>query len=194
MRSVEYNLELLANMLEEFNDFLLSKETFWPLTGSAQSTGPALPRLSLGQILLILDELQVQADLMAPKQIQQFQQLSEEFEIFRAERPANLEKKAIDEHRQRANLWQAYVVDLREAERAVESYSQDVTHRVLLDRLSTFITDGSVPEGIVAKVEAADAGLRGIFQQGGFIWHPRLKPIYDSAHYWFLYGRPVKQS
>lgn len=193
MQSIDYNLELLTRMLAEFNDFLLSKETFWPLGEAADSGGPPFPRLSLGQLLLTLDELQVQAELMAPKQIQQFQKLRQRFDVIRSERPANLEKKALDEHRQRANLWKAYVTDLREAERAVDSYSQDVTHRVLLNRLMTFIDQGSLPEESNAKVETADAGLRAIFQQGGFIWHPRLKPIYDRTEFWYLYGRPVQQ-
>jgi hypothetical protein len=193
MDSIEYNLEFLEAMLSQLDQYLLSKETFWPLGETPVSVGPPFPRMSLGQMMLSLDELRVQANLMSPKQIQSYQDLSRAFDEAREQRPANLEKKAAAELRQRANLWAAYVNDLRQAERAAESYSQDVKHRVLTSRLTSFIKEEPALQEALAKVEAADAGLRTIFQAGGFIWHPRLKPLYDRSDYWFLYGRPVAQ-
>lgn len=193
MQSLEYNLELASLMLAELNSFLLTDEAFWPLGETASTSGPPFPRMSLGQLMLTFDELQVQAERMEPKQIQQFQDLSDQLEAIRAERPVNLEKKALAETKQRANLWSAYINDLRESERAVASYSQDVKHRVMVDRLQSFYAEDRLAQDVRAKVESADQGLRGIFQQGGFIWHPRLKPLYDREAHWFLFGRPIPQ-
>ena len=193
MQSVEYNLEFAQFMLGELKSYLLSKETFWPLGEQPSSGGPPFPRMSLGQLLLAFDELEVQAETMSPKQISQYQELSERFDEQQAERPANLEKKAWSEVQQRANLWNAYIDDLRDSNRAVESYAQDVFNRVILERLQTFLSEGEDLEELLKRVQAVDRALRGIFQKGGFIWHPRLKPLYEREEYWFLYGRPIPQ-
>ncbi|MFP3853583.1 MAG: hypothetical protein ACLFWD_04720 [Anaerolineales bacterium] len=193
MQSIEYNLEFAQLMMDELKSYLLSNETFWPLGEQPKSSGPPFPRMSLGQMLLALDELQVQAEAMSPRQISQYQELSEQFDEQRSERPANLEKKAWSEVQQRANLWSSYLDDLRASNRAVESYAQDVTNRVILERLQTFLSEGEELEELMERVHAVDRALRGIFQKGGFIWHPRLKPLYERENYWFLYGRPIPQ-
>ncbi len=192
MHEIAYSLELLGTMLEEFNDFLLSKETFWPL-GSASRTGRPFPRLSLGQLLLTRDELRVQAEEMEPKQIEAYSQLEEKWQQIREERAANLEKKALAEISQRLNLWRAYVQELRETSQRGESYPTDVRHRVLLTKLRSFVGKEEL-EPIEESLRHFDSRFRPIFRGGSFVWHPRLKPLYEEQEYWFLYGVPAPQT
>lgn len=189
MREISYSLELLETMLEEFNDFLLSKETFWPL-GSSSQLGGSFPRLSLGQFLLTRDELRVQAEEMEPEQVEVYSQLEERWQEIRSDRPANLEQKALAEMSQRLNLWKSYVQDLRETSQGRESYPTDVRHRVLLSRLRPFVDDEEI-KSVEETVRQIDSRLRPIFRGGSFVWHPRLMPLYDEQEYWFLYGRPT---
>lgn len=192
MHDIAYNLKLYRTMLEEFDDFLLSKESFWPLGASANGT--SFPRLSLGQVLMTRDELRVQAEEMEPEQIELFSDLDSRWEELRSEHPANLEKKALAESSQRLNLWRSYVQDLRESGQAASSYPTDVRQRALLSRLQTFISDEDELSKLQSKLDGLDGRLRPLFRAGSFVWHPRLSPLYDQQEYWFLYGEPIPQA
>lgn len=190
MQDISYSLELLETMLEEFDDFLLSKETFWPLGSSSQGTG-SFPRLSLGQFLLTRDELRVQAEELEPEQVETYGRLEERWQEIRSERPANLEKKALVEMSQRLNLWKAYVQELRESNQGAASYPTDVRHRALLTRLRPFVGDDEELQSMEDTLRQVDSRFRPIFRGGAFVWNPRLKPLYDEQEYWFLYGTPA---
>lgn len=192
MQPIDFNLELAASMLEQFDSYLLSKEAFWPLGGRAE-TGGIFPKLSLGQLALTLDELKVQAEEMSPREIQQYQSLVGTFEEKRRQRPANLEKKAVAEIRQRLNLWKAYVADLRASTTAAESYANDVRQRVLLQRLQRHLREGERLEGLHSELTALDGRLHALFRPGAFVWHPRLRPLYDQHDFWYLFGEPIPQ-
>lgn len=179
-------------MLEQFDPYLLSKEVFWPL-GERADSGAPFPKLSLGQLQLTLDELSVQAEEMGPAQIQQFHELEGDFEQKRKEKPANIEKRASAEMRQRLNLWKAYVGELRTGSTAAESYPNDVRQRVLLDRLQEHLSEGDELEALRSELKALDQRLRRVFRGGSFVWHPRLRPLYDELDYWYLYGEPIPQ-
>lgn len=192
MNEVPHNLELLRAMLDEFDPYLLSKESFWPL--GASEGGESLPRLSLGQLLLTRDELRVQAEDMEAGQIERYTELDGRWQEIRAQRPANLEKKAGREISQRLNLWKAYLQEIFESNQAVHSYPNDVRQRVLLNRLQSFVSDEDELQSLRRQLQSLDGKLRRVFRDGSFVWHPRLVPLYGEREYWFLYGEPVPQA
>lgn len=193
MHPIEYTLEFAEIMLDELRPYLHSKEVFWNLGESPSSGGAPFPKMSIGALALTMDELGVQGEEMGPKQIQRLEALNQSLDDAKAERPVNLEAKALSEVQQRFNLWKAYVQDLRESATAAESYSTDVRQRVLLTRLRAFIADEEAVDDLEAELEPVDDGLRAIFRSGPFAWHPRLRLIYHAREYWFLYGEPVPQ-
>lgn len=191
MNEVLYNLELLQVMLDEFDSYLLSKESFWPL--GASESGRSYPRLSLGQLLLTRDELRVQAENMEADQIERYTELDGRWQEIRAQRSANLEQKALREISQRLNLWKAYLQELFESSQAAHSYPNDVRQRALLKRLQSFVSDEDELQSLRRQLQSLDGKLRRVFRSGSFVWHPRLVPLYSEREYWFLYGEPVPQ-
>jgi hypothetical protein len=187
MDSLAFSLAQAKAMVDQLPNFLRSEQTFWPL-GSGPG-GRRLARLSLGQLILTLDDLRVQAEEMSPEQVRDFTALAETYESMQAERPANLEEKAWKELDQRLNLWKAYLDELASVAGAPESYATDVRHRVLLSRLQDLVSDGERLENLNDQLTALDSRLRGRFMVGPFTWHPRLATLYDERANWYLYGQ-----
>jgi hypothetical protein len=193
LRELQDGLDLFRAMLNDSGPFLLSKEAFWPLSERSASAQP-YPKLSIGLLLLTLDELRVRASEMDSSQGRAFADLTAEFEELRHGRPANLEKKALAEIRQRLNLWRSYLTDLTESNTTASSYPVEVRHRSLLRRLQDLVREGTSLHSMREEIRHQDARLRRIFQRGEFVWDSILKPAYPESEYWFLYGRPTPLS
>lgn len=191
MNPIDHDLELAEIMLSEMHDYLLSKETFWPLGRVSRRGEPAFPKLTPGALILTFDELEAQAENMSADQVAAYQDMVARMAEVRQQRGANLAKKALAEMKQRLNLWQAYLSDLKESAAAAEQYPGQVKNRVLLDRLRELAQREAELGEITERVQALDNRLRRRFSTGPFVWHPRLRPIYPEAEYWYLYGQPA---
>jgi len=186
--SLSFSLAQAQAMVDQLPAFLRSEQTFWPLGGGPG--GRRFARLSLGLWLLTSDDLRVSAQEMSAEQAQTFTKLTDAYQSLQAERPANFEEKAWQELDQRLNLWTAYLDDLASVSGASESYATDVRHRVLLARLQDFLSEDERHEALTDQLTALDSRLRGRFMAGPFVWHLRLRPLYDEQAYWYLYGQP----
>lgn len=189
-RSVEDNLKRAQAMLDEMEDFLLSKEVFWPMDARAATRSDQFPKLSIGAFLLTIDQLASQANEMSPEQIETYQALREAYAKVSAKWPANVGKKAVAEMRQRANLWRAYLQELADNPRIAENYPQEVKNRVLLERLQEPAEGTEGLQDLRDRIRGLDSLLRNRFQPGSFIWDPRLMGTYPDNRYWFLLGHP----
>ncbi len=189
MHSHDYNLKLAYLMLEEIEDYILSSEVFWPLS-KRSPTGSPLPRLTLGGLLLTMDELEAQEEDMSPSQRIDHDKIRLQMESMRLKWAVGLERKAAQELRSRLNLWRAYLYDIEERVDTADNYTVEVRHRVMFERLA----DISIrqPETIsrVDEMRSLDFRLRSIFVPGAFIWDPRLEAIYPRNPFWYLYGLP----
>lgn len=184
--SLEADLEYLDAGLNEARQFLLSDQVFWPLTSDRGHRST----LSLGQLLLVLDRVEALTPKAAEVSANTIEHLRSTFTRLQHERPANLEKKALAEWRQRLNLWRAYLSDLLSAESAAGAYAVEVRQRVLLTRLLSLVLDTSEQERMRGQLKDQDSRLRRRFQDGPFIWDPALLDAYPPGEYWFLYGQP----
>lgn len=175
-------------MLGEAEDYLASPELFWPL-----STGPRgspLPRLTLGGLLLAMDELQASAGEMDSRQAADLSRLVSRWETLQARRPAGIAAKAASELSSRLDLWEAYLIDLSETAAATEDYGSQVTYRVMASRLPELAAGEAMLPRLLQRRAELDRRLRDRFESGGFVWDGRLKGRYPQGEYWFLYGRP----
>jgi hypothetical protein len=188
MRPVEENLSLLAIMLEEIEAFLLSEEIFWPLTAKSKREA-SLPRLTLGAILLILDELKAQrADLTQTQSIQ-LEELRGQVERAQLKWPAAIERKAKREYRARLNLWKAYLQDIEQDPEMILDYAQEVRNRVIISRLSECI-DRMASTETDESPHRLDQPIWSLTSPGDFIWDKRLMAVYPSEKYPYLYRQP----
>jgi hypothetical protein len=188
MHSVEYNLALLKEIMEEFEGYLLSEVLFWPLSRKSYENIP-FPQLSLGTLQLTLDELSAQRATMDPDQEGQFQILLGECEkSFRRWRVV-IEKKAAREAALRKNLWRAYLQDVEEEPDALLEYAYQVRNRVLISKLEAL--SGSSNSTLETKgFDEIDEKLLVDASPDEFIWDEKLKPIYPFEEFPFLYLKP----
>lgn len=191
LRSTNENLQLARGMLDEMENFLLSKEVFWPLDAGAATRSEPYPRMSLGTFLLTLDQLESQAGEMSAEQVSRAQVLRRAYLEISQEWPVNMGKKAVAEMRQRANLWRAYLQDLVRHPGLAKRYPAEVKNRALVERLRGLARGADGFESVLARVDETDRLLRSRFQPGEFVWDQRLAGAYPPDHYWFLAGRPV---
>lgn len=181
----ERQLAWFAQALDQLEAFLLSDDVFRPLAGL---TVHPRPDLSLGAVFLAADFLGA-APLSRESEIRA-ERLLLKWEADAARHAAAVEGKALAEARQRANLWLAYVDEIRESPREASRYRNEVRHRVALERLLERLEGGESATQVRLRVQGADDRARAAFAAGPFVWEPFLESAYPRDRYWFLYGSP----
>jgi hypothetical protein len=177
-------------MAEELEDYLISRELFLPLQQQAPSEEPPYPQLSLGGLLLTLDELDSLEAELDPALAARLQRLRSRVEALRAKWAAAVQRKAAQELHCRVNLWRAYLSDLEEDPRAPELYPQEAKQRVMAARLEQASGEGAESTAARRALYQLDSRLRRRFDPGPFVWDGRLARIYPASEFWFLYGTP----
>jgi len=176
MTPADPRLAWYAAAVDKLAAFLLSDPIVWPLDRKAGLRQD----LSLGGLLLLQDELRVEAAHLSPEDRRLLEDLDRRWEVALREHASALARKAIREQAMRLHLWSAYLAELEERPAAGE-YPQQVRHRVMLERLGDLSARPSATEPV-------DLRLRSSFQAGPFLWPAALQPLYPKDRYWFLYG------
>ena len=189
----DHNLDLASAMLEEMEDYLLSNEVFWPLERSAARGAPHFPRLTLGALLLTLDQLEAVQSEMTAGQSASHRRLMMQVDLLRAKHAVALESKAAREASSRLNLWRAFINDLEEAPTRAGSYAYEVRHRVMIARLAELALQSAELKTAADSALALDTRLRRLFEPGDFTWDARLQEAYPAEDYWYLYGNPRRE-
>jgi hypothetical protein len=189
MRPAEWNQDLAEATLAELESYLLSSELFWPTERRASTGSPPFPRLTIGNLLLALDELSAQAPKSPPTLRTRTARIRTEWDRAQAHWLVALERKARREAEARSNLWHAYLAEVGERSSRAGNYGNEVRNRVILARLGQeFIPARAVELG--EHAQTADRFLRAVFRHGEFIWDEALRPAYPPDGFWFLYGFP----
>jgi hypothetical protein len=185
MHPLDYNLELASLMITEMKDYLLSKEVFWPLSRRVRAQ---IPNLTIGNLLLTLDELQAQRQDMSPKQASSHTQLELQMHKVQSKWPVAMEMKSVREMHNRLNLWRAFITDIENRSDTGENYRYEVRQRVIFARLRE--VNQKVPEvdSYLEEMSQLDKRLQGFFVRDEFIWDAKLQGRYPRSHYWYLYG------
>jgi hypothetical protein len=170
MTTTAEDLQFLTEGLPQLQDYLLSKELYWPL-------GNSLPRLTPGSLLLTLARLGV----TRPDQAQAFQTV---LDSARVRWRAAWEKKAAREMANRLRLWSQYLSDHQYAPESAGLYSTEVRGRAILQLLLAEVPD--VPEKMA--LAELDIVLQAGLTPGEFIWETGWRPAFPMTDYWFLYG------
>jgi hypothetical protein len=191
MHTLEFNLKLVRAMLEEFEDYLLSNELFWPLDPSSLQEQPPLPRLTPGGLILAFDELDAQTTGMSLLERTEHQKLDRQMQRVFQKWPEAAGRKAAREMHSRFNLWKAYVNDLLEREDRPDNYAYEVRQRVIFERITQLAVHQPDSQATIQAINPIDASLQTHFKAGEFIWDPCLRKLYPEDRYWFLYGVPV---
>ncbi|HEY71544.1 MAG TPA: hypothetical protein G4O08_13285 [Anaerolineae bacterium] len=186
----DHNLSLVDAMMAEMEPYLLSGEVFWPLESRPPRGGLAFPRLTLGGLLLTLDQLEAVQGEISTAQVADLRRQNMRMDQLRFKHAVALENKAAREAGSRLNLWRAYIGDLEEMPGRAGNYAYEVRHRVMLTRLETFGAEHVDFLKAVSAAKSVDRRLRRVFKQEAFIWDERLQQTYPPQQYWYLYGQP----
>lgn len=177
-------LKWFAQALDQLEAFLLSDQVFQPLGGLSM-----MPRqdVSLGGLLLTADVLGAPEVPLTAADRAEASRLLRRWEVERSSHGAAIERKAVAEARQRANLWKGYVGDLLESEREAGRFPVEVRHRVALERLLDTL-GSAVPQAMRETVRESDQAVQRRHHSGKFIWEDFLRAVYPPPAYWYLYG------
>lgn len=188
MHPPEYNLTLARAILEQLEPFLHTDDAFWPLSVRPPHPGVPFPQLSLGVLLLTLDELNAVEMDVEPATRSAIQSVERELDRITQKWTVAVEGKALSEASQRLSVWRAYLQDTRDGRTDQADYRQEVKQRVILGRLLGLARSSPDGQDAVVALLELDEELRSLFAPGGFIWDARLERIYPQAEFWFLYG------
>ena len=159
MSKLDQDFQYLDAGLSELQDYLLSKELYWPLSSS-------LPRLTLGGLLLARQRLGSRADSQAAQ-----------IEAIRSKWRTVWDSKTSREVRARSDLWMNYLQDYRESpESHVSEYAQQVRNRAMLTLLGV-------------ESDPFDEAVRGMFVAGDFVWESECREFFPRDKFWFLFGK-----
>lgn len=189
MRTLEDNLYILDEVIADFETLILSKDLFWPLMGRSPS-GKRLPKISLGGIQLLLDQLCAQQTAMNTEQTAQYQDLLKLWQLNTNKWVAAAAKKATREIKMRLSLWSAYLSDLGVDRDEASSLSQEVHHRVMLSRLADFLPHASLSGEVKTQLHALEIRHSILNIAGDFIWDDELEAVYSRDEFPFLYSKP----
>ncbi len=191
MYSIEYNLSLLDTILDDFNDYLLSSEIFWPLSRRSIE-GIPVPRLTMGGLILTIDELEAQEESMDLEQKEHYRGLLQRYEASKNKWTAAIERKSSMELPSRLNLWRSYLQDLENRPNLLETYSREVRNRVMISRLLDISKEDKSDTTITDALKGLDGRVLEFFKPGAFIWDTLQKSIYPKTDFPYLYVEPRK--
>ncbi len=178
-------------MLAELEAYLNSAELFWPLAIRPDPSHPHVPRLTIGGLLLILDEITVDEAGLSGDTRHRYSRTQALWETLRLQHTVALERKASREIEARLRLWQNYLMDLSEQPEVASDYPAEVHNRLMIARLMDTFDPRGWPAQVQERLNAADQLLQSSFRKGAFVLAAALKPAYPPFEFWFLYGAPA---
>jgi hypothetical protein len=188
MIPTESLLQSFKEMLVELEPYLLSPELFWPF--NSRSSGITQDRLTLGNLLLCLDQLTAVRESWDIRTEADFRKSELIWEQEQEKWKSAIRNKASRERGSRLNLWRAYLMDLEDGQAANFEYRHEVRNRVIIERLFEYEPH---KETLQKDLQNVDRLLRSLVVQSEFVWPEQLQPLYPSQAFWFLYRLPRKQ-
>jgi hypothetical protein len=193
MHSAAYDLVYFKAALDSLEEYLLSKELYWPAGAPAPSGEPPFPAVTPGGIVL------ARARLLARKaggglslqQVDAFSAAAKRFDETIARWRVAWENKAGADYQARLKLWRDFVEEYRKKPEAhYDRYGYEVERRAELDLLEGM--GAAVAPVQVELLLALDGVLRGLLLPGPFVWEAAVAGGFPSTRFWYLYGTPVQ--
>ncbi len=182
--NIARELKLLKEMAADLSDYLLSDVLYWQMAGPGD-----LPKLSLGLLLLTSARLSAIADQFDTKQRARLDELQSKIDATLEKWRSTAEKKAGQELRSRATLWQRYWDECRQDPHScASSYAHEVANRVIAQLLlSEFPKLSKSPNAML--LAPVDRAVRSRLEGEQPVWPPELQPAFPKKEFPYLYGQ-----
>lgn len=175
MSSIDKDRAYLEEGIPELEEYLLSKELYWPIS----TRGFSLPRLTIGGILLSKVRLEARED--------RIESLVMQLGGVRSKWRVGWETKAGREVQARMRLWSNYLADYRHnPEGHSDAYPHEVRNRVILHLLFKELPEKPQERETLSQL---DEVLRNTLLSSDFIWDSGLQTGFPIEVYWYLYGK-----
>ena len=172
----EYEQHFFDEGLEQLKPYLLSDEVFWALGLRTPKGQPPYPPLTLGNLLLTAAKLAARDDTAQAR-----------IKDVRDEWREAWARKAEKEFGVRLRQWSRFMADFGEApERYRATLGSELRTRALLALLGEELAQTTW----ASEVAGLDARLRGLTEEGDFVWAPEIEAAFGREAYWFLYRQP----
>lgn len=181
-KSTAEKLTLLSTFLDELDPYLLSKELFWPLGGMQQA-----PRLTLGNLLLILSTLESQAGSLDAGQQARLHKLQTRWRQAQGNMASAVSAKALREMGARLNLWQGFLTDLSENRGKGYLYTSEVRNRVLFSLLAALPLDDDEVNRLLKSMASLDNQMAAFTKPAPFQWEEELEAAFPREAFPSLY-------
>jgi hypothetical protein len=190
IEKLKKDLDILAAMAAEMDDYLRSDVQFWPLQNGN------MPRLTLGGYLMRQHRLAALAHLLPEADKSRLTTAMETFREALGEKIVRFETKAQEELDMRLRQWEGFLRNLGREDSIPAYYATSVETRAMIAALRSQlqIAPYRLSERAAERINLLDRQLRNRFQSGDFIWPEEWRPAYAQDRYWWLYGRPGQSS
>jgi hypothetical protein len=195
MRSFVSNRAYVQACLAEMQDFERAQVIFWTLSSDPPAGSPSFLQMTLGNIILALDEMRAVGDGPEPKTQSELEQLLSLWEAIRGEATGQLLNTALREANSRIGQWRTYVAEAVE-KGDLSDYAANVRPRLCALRLMEWL--GADHPGVrfaYQELAAIDPQLTPRMEEGPFVLDPELAAVYPPTPFnEFLYRRPRSSS
>ena len=185
MKSFEYDLGYIQAGLDVMENYILSEEVFWPLSGNPPAGAPDYPRLTLGGLLLAKERLT--AYPLTHPQETELQRVISDLEHICSKWRVAWEKKAGHSFSVRLRMWRDFIEEYQNnPQDNADRYSYEVRLRVMLKLLKS--EGGGQQDYEVNLLFGLDGYIKSVLEMSGFIWETRIQTGFPKDEYWYLYG------
>lgn len=188
LTTIAYNLCYLREALKNFDSYLTSKASQWPLGKHHFKDLKPFPALTTENFLLARQHLLKRQT--SPTESKELEKLEKQFQDLYARRRVAWGEKASLGFHHRLRLWQNFIDELlSNMPEHIDRYPYEVRLRVMLKLLKP--DSDLVPATKLALLTHIDQRLQAVFKSGSFIWSHELEPAFPVESFWYLYGSPV---
>jgi len=185
LTSIAYDLRYLGAGLEVLEEYLLSKEIYFPMQVTSPDGETPYPQLTLGNILLAKARLESRS--LELKEENELTRMILELERIRAHWRVAWETKAQRSFSARLRSWGDFMAEYdAQPGNHFDRYAYEVRLRVILDLLSA--QAGTIPEAERGLLDVLDYHLKAKLIPAGFIWQSEIEKGFPPEEYWYLYG------
>ncbi|MBN1430015.1 MAG: hypothetical protein JXB07_16720 [Anaerolineae bacterium] len=190
MIDLDRELKIVSLIINDLKPYLLSEQLYWMLSKPGPLNNP-FPMGTLGGLFFRLRRLEFSGQSLTPEQFQQLVDLRATMDQQLAHWVAQTEGKAVREVNARLQTWSAYLDDLTDVPHRYRlEYPTQAEGRVIVSLLLDFLGPAVREPRFGALLDSLDYRLRGLVEEGAFVWDASLVSAFPKDLFWWLYVSP----
>lgn len=187
----ERDLKEAVAMAKALEDYIRQDELYGHVSGGMFGSG-AMPKLTVGALLMRLRRLQALRDALSPEQREQLDVAIVRHRQVQREWAVHYEGKLVKEALSRLGAMNHFIEECRDNLRlCAGAYRPEALRRTIVQEIKREMNRLNIAsEAVDTKLRGTDARFRALLRPHDFLWDELLRPIYDQQEFWWLYQAP----